>query len=386
MTNSSLLDQTQLEKLRAKINDEIDSGRMPAAQFSFAYENEVILTESFGDAGDDTLFNIFSATKALIAGVVWQLIDEGKLSRTTLVRDILPEFGTRGTTSEWMGTITLENLLTHTSGFPTAPLGPPKWDTRASRLEVMSRWRCTWEPGTRFEYHPTAAHWVVGEMIAEIEGRDHRDVVNDRILGPLGLSDLHFGADNADLDVAPLVALGETPTAAEIKELTGIDIGDIDLSEVSPDILVAFNEPSIRAVGIPGAGGASTSAGLALFYQALLHNPDEMWSSVTLADGTASILSSLPDPMTGVPSNRSLGLVISGDDGLSAARSMGPTVSSRTFGHNGAGGQIVWGDPESGISFVFLTSAIERNFISEVRRILSITAKAGLATQPAMSR
>ena len=34
----------------------------------------------------------------------------------------------------------------------------------------------------------------------------------------------------------------------------------------------------------------------------------------------------------------------------------------------------------------FLTSAIERNFISEVRRILSITAKAGLATQPAMSR
>lgn len=380
MTNNGQLDSEQLDRLRAKINAEIDSGRMPAAQFAFAYDGDVVLSESFGAANDDTLFNIFSATKALIAGVVWQLIDEGALSLTTKVRDLLPEFGTAGSTPEWTGSITLEQVLTHTGGFPTAPLGPPKWDTTESRREVMSRWRCSWEPGTRFEYHPTAAHWVVAEMISAVEQRDHRDVVADRILTPLGLERVIFGERAAEVEVTPLVALGEVPSAAEMKELFGIE--NFDLGEVTPDILVAFNDPTIRAVGVPGAGGVATAAGLALYYQALLHNPGLMWSPEILELGTGRILCTLPDPMTGIPANRSLGLVVSSDDGMSAMRGMGPTVSPRAFGHNGAGGQIVWGDPETGFSFVFLTSAIERNFLTEAKRILSIAAKAGLSTRP----
>lgn len=377
------LDNEQLDRLRSKVQDEVDSGRMPAAQFAFAHDGQVVLTESFGTATDTTMFNIFSATKALIAGVIWQLIAEGSLSPGTLVREVLPEFGTEGSTPDWMGVITLENVLTHTGGFPTAPLGPPKWDTSESRREVMSHWRCTWEPGTHFEYHPTAAHWVAAEMISAVEQRDHRDVVADRILKPLGLEQLVFGEPAATAAVTPLVALGQVPSAAEMKELFGIE--NFDLGEVTPDILVAFNEPSIRAVGVPGAGGVATASGLAMYYQALLHNPGQLWSPQVLADGTGTIRCTMPDPMTGVAANRTLGLVVSGDDGQSMMRGMGPTVSPLAFGHNGAGGQIVWGDPETGFSFVFLTSAIERNFITEAKRILSIASKAGLATRPVSS-
>lgn len=354
---------------------------MSAAQFAFAHDGDVILAESYGDVRNDTRFNIFSATKALIAGVVWQLIDEGRLADTTLVRDILPEFGTLGTTPEWTGRITLGDVLTHTGGFPTAPLGPPKWDTSGSRREAMANWRCSWEPRTRFEYHPTAAHWVAAEMITAVEGRDYRDVVADRILTPLGLSEVHLGPDSARVDVATLVATGTAPTAQEMKELFGIE--DFDLGEVTPEILLAFNEPAIRAVGVPGGGGTATASGLAMYYQALLHNPGGLWHGSSLADGTGRIRCTLADPMTGIPANRTLGLVVSSDDGMSAMRGMGPTVSPSAFGHNGAGGQIVWADPETGFSFVFLTSAIERNFITEAKRILSIASKAGLATRPA---
>lgn len=380
MARSDVLDPEQLDRLREKVTREIDAGNMPAAQFAFAHDGEIILAESYGDARDDTRFNIFSATKALIAGVVWQLIDEGHLSDATVVRDVLPEFGTLGTTPEWTGLVTLGDVLTHTGGFPTAPLGPPRWDTSDSRREAMAHWRCSWEPRSRFEYHPTAAHWVVAEMITAVEGRDYRDVVADRILAPLGLGEVHLGPDSAAVEVAELVATGQAPTAEEMKALFGIE--NFDLGEVTPEILLAFNEPSIRAVGVPGGGGTATARGMAMYYQALLHNPGGLWVGESLLDGTGHIRCTFPDPMTGVPANRTLGLVVSSDDGRSAMRGMGPTVSPAAFGHNGAGGQIVWADPETGVSFVFLTSAIERNFISEAKRTLSIASKAGLATRP----
>ena len=45
------------------------------------------------------------------------------------------------------------------------------------------------------------------------------------------------------------------------------------MTEVTPEALVSFNQPEVRAVGVPGGGGVSTAADLALYYQALLHDP-----------------------------------------------------------------------------------------------------------------
>ncbi len=357
---------------------------MPAAQFAFARNGQIELAESFGEATDSKLFNIFSATKALIAGVVWQLIGEGKISTATRAADLIPGFGANGATPDRMSQVTLEHLLTHTSGFPNAPLGPPKWQTRKGRLEVFSKWRAVTEPGTYFQYHPTAAHWVVAEMIEATEGRDYRDVVRTRILEPLGLNGMHLGPDSATADVAPLVTVGEPATPDELRSVFG-DV-EFDRGEVTPAVLMEFNMPEIRAVGVPGGGGTATASALALYYQELLRNTAGLWDPRVLTDGTGNIRCKLLDPVTGVPANRTLGLVVSSDDGQSAFRGMGPTVSPQAFGHNGAGGQIVWGDPETGYSFAFTTSALEMNFLYEARRILSIGSKAGLCTRPRAAR
>ena len=50
----------------------------------------------------------------------------------------------------------------------------------------------------------------------------------------------------------------------------------------------------------------------------------------------------------GTPANRTRGLVIAGDDGTLRPARHGPTSSPRAFGHNGAGGQIAWADPDTG--------------------------------------
>ena len=89
------------------------------------------------------------------------------------------------------------------------------------------------------------------------------------MIEPLGLGRFLLGGDEAaEADVAELVLVGETPTAAEIEATFGIP--DIDLGEVTPEILLHFNDPEIRRVGIPAAGGISDAATLAVFYQHLL--------------------------------------------------------------------------------------------------------------------
>lgn len=370
------LDPTALDDLRARIRREVDEGLTPAAQFAVARDGEVLLTESFGRATASTRFNVFSCTKALIAGVVWQLIGEGHLSPDTRVGDVVPRFGSEGRDADAMAAITLEQLLTHTGGFPFAPLGPPRWSTREGRLDAMARWRLSWEPGTRFEYHATSAHWVAAEMVETVEGVDYREVVRRRILDPLGLTDLALGVPPAQQgDVAELVPVGEPPSTEALVEVFGT--ADLPLGEVTPDVLLAFNDPEVRAVGVPGGGALSTAADLARYYQALLHDPGGLWDPAVLADGTGHVRNRLPNPMTGEPASRTLGLVIAGDDGRAFLRGMGHRTSPRAFGHNGAAGQIAWADPATGVSFVYLTAGVDRDFLREARRIVGIATRGG---------
>ena len=93
-----------------------------------------------------------------------------------------------------------------------------------------------------------------------------------------------------------------------------------------------------------------TAATLARFYQALLHNPGGLWHSDVLEDATTKIRCTLPDPLMNLPANRTLGVVIGAGFGTTWGKS--PTA----FGWPGAGGQIGFAEPATGISFAFLQS------------------------------
>ncbi len=295
---------------------------------------------------------------------------EGLLDVTLPVAALIPEFGSNG-----KDTITVAQVMLHTSGFPRAPFGALDWDDRHKRLARFSSWRTNWEPGTRYEYHPSTAHWVLAEIIERCTGTDFRAFIRAQILDPLGLRALQIGVPVAEQgDINDLVLTGEAPSGDELEAAIGIR--SLPVSEVTSDALMSFNQPEVRAVGVPGGGGVTTAADLALYYQALLHDPVGIWKPEVLADVTANVRNHLPDYM-GTPANRSLGLVIAGDDGRAAARGMGHTVSPRAFGHNGAGGQIAWADPETGLSFCYLTNALDQNVIREWRRTTGIASRAG---------
>lgn len=374
------LNENRVAQLLERARREVEAGLLPSAQIAIGLDGEVVVSESFGTATPQTRYNIFSATKALIATVMWQLMAEGAVAPEDPVARHFPEFAGQG-----KGDITIEQVMIHQGGFPRAPIGPPHWADRSWRIDKMASWRLNWEPGTQFEYHPTSAHWVLGEIIERVDRRDYRESVRERVLVPLGLRSLALGvAPDEQGDVADMAPIGEAPTPDELEAAFGVRT--YDLGEVTPEALTFFNDPAVRAIGVPGGGGMSNAADLASFYQALLHNrrPDgeTFMDAAWLADGTGRIRGTLPDPILGHPSNRSLGLVIAGDDGLSSLRGMGKTVSPRTFGHNGAAGQIVWADPETGLSLCYLTNGIDRNFLREARRTVAIASLAGRLTEP----
>jgi CubicO group peptidase (beta-lactamase class C family) len=84
------------------------------------------------------------------------------------------------------------------------------------------------------------------------------------------------------------------------------------------------------------------------------------------------------DPIFGVKCNRALGVVVAGGDGMANYRGFGKTNSALAFGHGGAGGQIGWADPATGISLGYTTNGFDRNDVRIGRRGVAISSLAAV--------
>jgi CubicO group peptidase (beta-lactamase class C family) len=329
----------------------VDDGATPACQVAVARDGELLAFETFGAATNDNRFTFFSATKPIVASVMWLLIADGLVDVQRPVAEYVDEFGANG-----LDVVTVEQVMLHTAGFPNAPMHRVDGADPVRRRKRFSSWTLEWEPGTRFEYHAESAHWVLADIIERVTGDDFRDALEQRVCAPLGLPRV-LGITVADQrDVAPCVALGD-PGADTLVEL------------------MKLNDPNVREAGVPAAGGILTAATMARFYQALLHNPGGLWDPAVLDDAKANVRCRFDDPLLGVPANRSLGLVLAGDDGLHQFRygMFGAGNSPATFGHSGAGAQVAWADPATGLSFAFTKNGLAPDMVADHVRIFPLS-------------
>ncbi len=276
-------------------------------------------TGTYGAATPETRFWVASATKPIVASAVWLLIGDGELEIDRPVADYAPEFAENGKQD-----VTVEQVLVMTCGFPNAPMEPEEGTDPRRRIARLAGWTLEHEPGTRYEYHGTSAHWVLAELVERITGRDFRDFVEERVTRPLGLPRVLGIPREEQTDIAQLSPAASDEVRAKYDYATKIEHGE------------------------PGGGAVMHAGTLARFYQGLLHNPDELWPPEVLADGTGNVRNTLPDPMLGLPANRTLGVVV----GAGFGSTWGDSPSA--FGWLGTGGQIGFADPESGLSFAFL--------------------------------
>lgn len=381
------IDSERLEALFARAKRDVDDGTLPSAQVAVARHGKLAGMRTFGSAvqggatrpaTDNTLYHIFSSTKAIVAAAVWTLFEEGLLRLDERVADIIPEFGTHGKEA-----IDVETMMLHAGGFPLAPFAPEHWGDREALLRAFSEWRLNWPVDSRYEYHPTSMHWVLAEIIERRTGGDWKAYIRDRITGPMGLGEMFIGCPDEQqhrvADVCHVTEPVEPPGG---------------WGEVTPEAILRFNEPRVRASGVPGGGGVASAATLALFYQPLLNGgvtasgtrimkaeTIEFATKVRARPHHVDLVLQLFDPRLIVNTNRALAVVVAGDDGYAFIRGFGRTCSPRAFGHGGAGGQVAWGDPETGISVGYCTNGFV-DAVPAARRVTAIGSLAGNCALP----
>ncbi len=354
------INQDKLHELYGYVEDIVAAEQLPAAQIAIGYEGELAGMRTFGAAQqgdrvvaarDDTLFCMFSATKAIVGVGVWKLLDDGLLDLDERVVDIIPGWCAEGGGEASYADVTVHHVMLHTGGFPMAPMNPRLWEDREARLRRMMGWRLNWTPDTQWEYHATSAHWVLAEIIEQKTGEDFRDWLRTNLLDPMGLDNLYVGLPNEEHGRAASIVYTEEPLP-------------VAGGEVFPQTILHFNLASQRRAGCPGGGAFANAADVAMFYQEAINPSDDgplSRSAVELGTTVGTNPDRHTDPLSGIHVNRALTVVLAGDDGLAQERGFGQGVSPSAFGHAGAGGQIAWGDPETGLSVSFLTNGFQQD-------------------------
>jgi len=166
-------------------------------------------------AAADTVFRIFSMTKAVGSTAAMILIDRGELDFDTPVDSVLPEFGQLRVLEGWDGDTprlraprtraTLRHLATHTSGLEYEFWRPEVADylARTGRPSILAGTRAAMDyplmtdPGTRWGYGPSI-DWL-GLMVEKVSGQRIDAFLKQHLFGPLGMAD-------TDVEVRPHMA------------------------------------------------------------------------------------------------------------------------------------------------------------------------------------
>ncbi|MFG2469873.1 serine hydrolase domain-containing protein [Streptomyces canus] len=332
------VDPHRLDVLLRRIRLEVQHGPLPSAQVAVARGGRLVAFETWGDAEPSTRYVLQSVGRSIVAGAVWKLIGEGLLDVDEHVAAIIPEFAPNGKEE-----VTVEQVLTHTAGFPFAPLGYPKMLDREQRLAAFGRWRLDYVPGSRFQFHLTSAAWLIAEIVERRTGLAFADYLRERIAVPLGLSSLELGVpvDRQASTVAPMTATYRTS----------------DEQEPDPWGPWYLSDPRVLAAGEPSHALVATAADVALYFQALEHSG--LWKPEAVAEGTRIRLTDHPygEQIYGGGSNRrtSMGLFVT-VAGPDAGSNLPSTGSPNLFGSAGAAYQLGFLDPETGLSFACLSN------------------------------
>ena len=311
----------------------------------------------------DTLVDFYSVGKALVATLLLQLVDDGRLSLDTRVAEVWPEFASGGKQA-----VTVRQALCHEAAVPAIrqPLTNTDlfdWSVMTGALAATEAW---WPIGSRHAYHTNTYGFLIGEIVRRVTGELPGDRLQ-RIAGEVD-ADVWFGVPAAhqhrcaDVIWAPPKPM-TTPDALDVSRYEGDEL---------MNVLAHFNPPGASSVGIvntsawrgaqvPSTNGHGTARGLAAFYTALLQ-PDRIVSPPLLRQAARP---QTFGPCSILGEDISFGL---GFTPTSKRRQLGPNPHS--FGHFGTGGALGFADPDAGVAFGYVMNHVIPRWQSTRNRAL----------------
>ncbi|MEM7494187.1 MAG: serine hydrolase domain-containing protein [Pseudomonadota bacterium] len=174
-------------------------------------ESVATLTEGIADASGrevtvDTPFQLASVSKNFSALIILQLAQEGALELDDPVVKHLPDFQLRD--GNPIEDITIQQLIRHRSGLPTREGNLYQFttdrgdDATEKAVQKLRRANLTAPPGTLHQYS-NANYAILAHLIETVEGTPFEEVMQTRILGPLGLETCYVQVPtNSDLQPA----------------------------------------------------------------------------------------------------------------------------------------------------------------------------------------
>ena len=217
--------------LNAVLRDAVADNAVPFAVAMTGNAAGITFSGAAGDAvagraaAEDTVFRIFSMTKAIGSLAAMILIDRGRVGADTPVDDILPEWRDLQVLDGFDGDTpilrapktraTLRHLATHTSGLEYEFWNPdvPRYLELTGHPSILSglnqslNYPLTSDPGTRWGYGP-GIDWL-GRAVEAIDGRRIDEFCGDEIFAPLGMTDTAFEPTGLEPRLAEAVIRGE---------------------------------------------------------------------------------------------------------------------------------------------------------------------------------
>ena len=377
-------DQQRLEHLQRVIAEDVDAGRYYGGVIAVARNGHLGIHEAIGHADAarkqplrlDSVFSIFSVTKAITNVLVLRAMELGRFALTTRISDLVPEFSP-GVRNE----ITVFHLLTHTSGLPIVFAIKP--DMAIDRFDEMVAAVCAnivpaEPPGDRVAYSPLVNHVLLGEALRRTDPkrRSYRTMVQEDLFTPLTMRDSSVGL-RRDLRARHVVP-----------DLRGnFPITHPGHSNLGPN--GAFQEEDAE---MPWLGVASTVADMLRFAEMLRRRGEldgvRILSPATLELATRNWTGEKPNELTTArskqrgwppePAYMGLGFALRGT--AICHHLFGTLASPGTFGNHGAGSSIYWVDPARELSFVCLTAGVMDSLdnIERFQRLSDIAISAAI--------
>lgn len=326
---------------------------------------------------ENTIVNIFSAGKGLVALCVLQLVAQGKLDLDSPIARYWSEFAQGDKTA-----ISVRDVLSHRSGLSAfhqhiADDQIFNWAAMTAAVASEAPW---WEPKSGQGYSPFMYGWILGELVRRASGyASFNDYFQAQVAIPLGVT-CHFGVPDSALELIadtgplkrnsgsnPVVSNGADSVALG-KLMKADPRGVTNRAFCNPiSLMTATNTQAWRQAQIPAANAHANAQAIAAIYGALANGqllPQEILSLCSQEQTFGH------DQVLGLPLRFSHGFMLSQADRPDCRYGRG----ARAFGHPGAGGCIGFADPDYALGFGYVTSRMGQNILIDERAVLLINA------------
>lgn len=356
------MDSRQLELLPKVIGADIAAGLYHGCVLQVVRGGELVVDLALGsEKGDgarrleaDSVFNIFSVTKAFTNLLVLQAIEQGRFSLVTPISDLIPEFKGHGREK-----ILMWHLLSHQAGLPILFEVTPGWainDFAAVSKTTIAEVKPVDEPCQKVSYSPLVNHVLMAEAVLRTDpkGRRYRDLVQQEILDRLGMKDTAVGL-RPDLKPRKIVPdfRGNYPIGHKSSKTPGENGAFEDEDAEMPWVGVVSTVPDMMRF-------------TELFRRRGTYEGERLLSPVMIDLATRNhtgekinelyALRNRAEGIVPAPAYMGLGFAVRGEALVHSY--FGTLASPRTFGNYGAGTSLFWVDPERDLSFTFLSAGV----------------------------